>query len=544
MRYRRLLAIAFLIAATVIGGCGKNAEPGKQVPAKQQQVQPGGQLVYGSLQEPNTLNPYMSDLLATAEVSSLIFSGLVVTNDKGEWLPDLAVEVPTVQNGGVSSDGLTVTYRLKQNITWHDGMPFTAEDVKFTWQTIMNRQVHVVSRDGYDKIASVETPDKYTVVIRYKELYAPYLTLFPAILSKHSLENAGDINKAQYNRAPIGTGPFKFKDWRLAESIVLDANQAYHKGKPNLESVMYKIIPDSNILLTQLKVGQVDLVSNIAIGQLEQVRAIDGVRAVVTPSMIWEHFDFNLDLPVFQDVRVRKAIQLAIDRQGIITSLKNIASPATGDQTPLSWAHNPAVQAAPRDVNAAKAMLVQAGWSLGEDGVFAKEGRKLAFSIATTAGNKTRETVAQQIIQQLREAGIVAELRPVEVPVFFGDTLKNRRFETALYAWVAGIDPDNVSLWHSKRIPGRANDYEGQNYPGWRNAEVDNLTEQGIRTADLERRRPIYQRIQELIDQEVPVVPLYFRANIDAVRNNVVNYKPNPTPAGNFWNAWEWGKSK
>jgi peptide/nickel transport system substrate-binding protein len=244
-------------------------------------------------------------------------------------------------------------------------------------------------------------------------------------------------------------------------------------------------------------------------------------------------------------VRVRQAIALAIDRQALInTTLKGVASPALGDESPLSWAYNPALKAPARDINAAKSLLTAAGWVQGPDGYFSKNNRRLSFNLVTTAGNKQREEVAKLIAGQLKEAGIELVLYPVDVPVFFGDVLKNRRFETAMYAWVAGVDPDNASLWNSRNIPSRSNDFEGQNYPGWRNPEVDKLTDQGARTVDLEARRQIYFRIQELIMQEVPVIPLYFRSNIDAVRDVVVNYKPNPTPSGNLWNAWEWGMTK
>ncbi len=541
MRKNKTLLIILLIVSLILGGgCGSQKSK-QQNPAKRD-IKPGGQLTYGSLQEPNTLNPYMSDLLATAEVSSLIFSGLVLTNDKGEWIPDLAVEVPTIQNGGVSPDGLTVTYKIRQEVNWHDGLPFTADDVKFTWQMITNGKFSAVSRDGYDKISAIDTPDQYTVVMKFKEYYAPFLTLFPVILPKHVLETVDDINTAPFNRAPIGTGAFKFKEWRLAEAIVLEANPGYFRGKPNLDGITYKVIPDTGMLLTQLKSGEIDIASNIAFSQVDQVKAIDGVRTIISPNMIWEHLDFNLDNVLFQDVRIRQAVALGIDRQGIInTTLKNVAAPAVGDQSPLSWAYNPTLKPAARDVNAARDLLVQAGWKPGPEGIFVKDGHKLSFALTITAGNKLREFVARDIAQQLKEVGIEVNVRPVEAPRFFGDILKNRRFDSAMYAWVAGIDPDNISLWHSKRIPSRSNGYEGQNYPGWRNPEIDDLTEQGVHTLDIEARKQIYFRIMDIIAAEYPVVPLYFRANIDAVKNAVENYRPNPTPAGNLWNAWQWG---
>ncbi|HEY3426617.1 MAG TPA: peptide ABC transporter substrate-binding protein [Negativicutes bacterium] len=541
LQYRDTLICTLLIAALLLGGCSSSPKNDLQIPAKRD-IQSGGQLVYGSLQEPNILNPLLSDLLATAEVGRLLFSGLVLTNDKGEWLPDLALEVPTVQNGGLSQDGLTVTYRLRKDVKWHDGLAVTADDVRFTWQLIMNHKVNVITRDGYDKIAAIDTPDPYTVVVRFKEYYAPFLTLFPTILPKHALESESDINKSPFNRAPIGSGPFKFKEWRIAEAIVLQANPSYFRGKPTLDSIVYKIIPDTNILLTQLRSGEVDIVSNIAYAQLDQVKGIAGIRSIITPNMIWEHLDFNLDNALFQDKRVRQAIALGIDRQAMIdTVLKSIASPAVGDQSPLSWAYNTGLQPAGRDIAVARELLVQAGWQQGTNGIFSKDGRQLTFSLAVPSGNKMRELIAQNIVQQLKEVGIGVEIRLLEGPVFFGDVLKNRRFETALYAWVAGLDPDDMSFWNSKKIPSRNNGYDGQNYPGWRNPEVDTLTEQGIRTVDIETRKQIYFRVQELLVQEYPVIPLYFRANLDAVKNTVANYQPNATSTGNMWNAWQWG---
>ncbi|CUH95569.1 putative secreted protein [Propionispora sp. 2/2-37] len=547
MRYfYKLILVSIMVAALFTTGCAKPEEPGAQQKpgAMQGKIKAGGQLTYGSLQEPNTLNPLLSDLLSVSEVSSLIFNGLLITNEKGEWLPDLAVAVPSVQNGGVSRDGLTITYKLREGVTWHDGAPFTAEDVKFTWQMIMNPKVNVVSREGYNKIAAIDTPDASTVIVRFKEAYASYLNLFPFILPKHILENVPDINKAEFNRAPIGTGPFKLKEWRMAEAIFLEANPQFFRGKPLLDEIEYKVIPEFNLLLSQLKSGEIDIACNIDFLQLDQIKAIEGVKVVIVPNMIWEHMDFNLDNELFQDVKVRQAIALGIDRQAITTQiLKGTAVPAAGDQPPISWAYNPAAVPAGRDVDKARQLLTEAGWQPGPEGIFAKGQKRLRFSLAVPLEDKTREAVAQMIAQELQELGIAVEVRPVEKGVFFSDMLKNRRFETALYAWFGGNDPDNISLWNSKYIPSRNNGYTGQNYPGWRNAEVDALTGQALHTLDIETRKQAYFRIQDILSQEYPVVPLYYHTNIDVIRNNLENYKANPTLAGSLWNAWEWGFS-
>lgn len=542
MRGKILILSLLLILSSFLSACGNK----NQLPLSvKQEVKPGGELVYGSQYEPNTLNPLLSDFIATHELGRLIFSGLVMTDDKGQWMPDLASEVPTLENGGVSADGKTVTYKLRRNITWHDGTPFTSEDVKFTYQLIASRRVQTVSQEGYKQIASVSTPDAYTVVVSFKQLYAPYLTLFPIILPKHILGNIQDINNAGFNRAPIGTGPFKFKEWRIGDSIILEANTSYYLGKPNLNSIVFKIIPDPNTIITQIKAGQIHIAGGIPLTQLEQVKSLANAKSYITPNTIWEHLDFNLDRELFKDERIRKAIMLAIDRQAIVdTTLKHAAVPAATDQPPVSWALNAQLKPYTRDVKTARALLEQAGYKNGPDGYYVKNGQKLTFTIATTKDNKTREAVAQNIVQQLKEVGILVEIRLVDAPVFFGETLKYRNFDTALYSWVSGADPDNSMLWNSKFIPSASNGYSGNNYSGLRNAEVDKLTQEAIMTVDLEKRKNLYYRLQELLAEICPVVPLYYRANIDVAANNVANFKPNPTLSGNLWNAWQWGFTK
>ena len=540
MFLRKFLLLGIVIIfAFAMAGCNRGG--GIAVPPSKK-LENGGNLLYGSLQEPNTLNPLLSDLIASQEVGNLIFSGLVLQTDKGEWVSDLAADVPSRENGEVSPDGRSITYKLRPGVTWHDGVPFSSADVKFTWQLIMNSKVDVVSREGYNKISSIDTPDANTVVVHYSEYYPPFLSLFRTILPKHILEKEADINKAAFNRAPIGTGPFKIKEWRMAEELIFEANPAYFRGKPLLNTITYKIINESSLILTQLKTGEVDVVSNIPFNLYEQVKAINGVKTLITPNMVWEHLDFNLDNILFQDVKVRQAIMYGIDRQAIVNSiLKGVASPAAGDQSPLSWAYNPALGVPARDVQTARNLLTEAGWQIGPDGIFAKDGRKLAFSLVIPSGNRIREIIAQTIVQQLKEAGIGVEVKLVAPEVFFNQVLKNRQFEMAMYAWVGSADPDNINLWHSKNIPGAGNGYQGQNYPGWRNTTVDKLVEQGIRSFNIEERKQIYFSVQQQIIDDVPVIPLYFRANIDVVRDGVVNYKPNPSISSNTWNAWEWG---
>lgn len=537
----RILFACLLLAA--LAGCSTSpAAP--NAPPKQLKAQAGGRIVFGSLYEPATLNPLSAELVSAQEVASLIFSGLMFMDDHGTWKPDLAIEVPALQNGGVSSDGRVITYRLRNDVKWHDGRPFSSDDVIFTWRAIMNPRNNVISREGYDLISSIESPDRNTVIIRFREYYPPFLSLFARILPKHLLEGA-DFAKTPFNRAPVGTGPFQFVEWRMAEEISLKANPNYHLGKPVLDAISYKIVPDINILLTQIKAGSVDIVGSLDPSLIEQARAIDEFNVVTNPTMIWEHIDINLDNLKLQDVKVRQALSLAIDRQAIIAeAYRGAAAAAVSDQWPVSWAARTDLPTPTRNVEAARELLTQAGWSLGGDGIFAKDGMRLNLTLVTTANNKQREIAVRLLSQQLSEAGIQITPRFVDVPAMFTDILPARRFEIALYAWYIGPDPDNSGLWHSRNIPGPSNGFKGKNYPGWRNPEADRLLDTASRVVDLDRRRQIYHELQEITSRELPAIPLYFHSHFGIVKKNVLNYHPNASPSGNLWNAHEWAIGK
>jgi len=542
---RKLALILIMIFMTTISsaGCGKNKQGGALLTSGTKTVKQGGELVYGSLQEPNTLIPYLSNMVAATEVQSLIFNGLVMTNNRLEWQPDLAEVVPLPHNGGVSADGLNVIYRLKRGVKWQDGVELTSADVKYTWEFIMDPKNPVLSRQGYDQIAGIDTPDPYTVMIHFRQPYSAYLTLFPAILPQHIMAREKDPAKSPFSRAPIGSGPFKVSSWNLADSIVLEANDYYYKGRPRLDRITYKILPDVNIMLTQLKAGAIDIFSNVGFAQLDQVKAVSGMQVLFTANMLWEHMDFNLDKPLFQDLRIRQAIAFGLDRQSLAaTTMKGAAVVSVADQPPVSWVYNSGLQPFVRDVGMARKLLTEAGWKPGNDGIMVKDGKRLAFTIVSIAGNKARENVLMAIQHQLREIGVEVTFS-LHALDYFTSILRQRNFDMALYGYVLGTDPDDTNLWNSRFIPSPANNFGGQNYSGWRNAEIDNLTVAAARTSDPEQRKQMYFRIQELIAGELPCIPLFFRANIDVVKNRVINFQPSPIPAGNLWNAWEWGIS-
>ena len=540
---RKLFAKLMLIALSVLvlaafSGCGK--KPEKAEP-RTSTLTAGGKISVGSAIEPETWNPLISELAAVQDVGRLVFAGLLLQNEKGEWIADLAQEVPTQANGGISADGLTWTYRLKPDLKWQDGQPITAQDIRFTFDFILKNRQLVPWREGYEKILSVNVVDSATVIVRFAEPYPHAMRLFPFVLPAHRGADLADVRQQNFNRLPVGAGPYVLKEWRQGDSLLFVANPLYHRGKPNLDEINYKIVPDRQIVLSQLKIGEVDLVNNIAFDQLEQLLSVTGVNTFLTRGVVWEHLDFNTDNPLFTDVRVRQAISFAIDRTALIEkTLKNAGFPAYTDIHPLSWAYGANLTFPARNLPHARELLAAAGWRAGADGILSKEGRRMSFLLTLPAGERFRQQVAEALAGQLREIGVEMRLQPVERRQFFADVLPNRRFAAASFAWVNSTEPDNYDFWHSRRIPSPANRFSGKNYAGWKSTEVDVLLDSLRRGDSQESRREGYRRLQELLLTEAPVIPLYYRADVAAAKRSIEFFKPNPF-SGNFWNVWEWG---
>jgi len=527
------------IASTLVlvSGCGKKDEK----TGRSGSLPSGGKINIGIAIEPETWNPLIADAAVVQDVGRLLFAGLLIQNDKGEWIADLANEVPTVQNGGLSKDGMTITYRLKPDLKWQDGQNITAADIRFTHDFALKNRNLVAWREGYEKILSVTTPDSMTAVIRLAEPYPYYLNLFSYILPAHRSADMADIRLQNYSRLPTGSGPFILKAWRRGDALLFEANPLYHRGRPLLDAINCRIATDRQIVLSQIKIGEVDLVNHIGYDQLDQLRAVTGVNTFITRSVIWEHMDFNIDNPLFMDLRVRRAISLAIDRTSLIEkTLNNAAFYAYTDIHPLSWAYDPKLATVGRNLAQARQLMTAAGWLAGKDGILIREGRRFGFALTVPSNEPARQSAAMELARQLLELGVDMKIQTVDSKLFFGQVLPNRRFEAVLFAWSGSSEPDNYDYWHSRRIPLPSNRFTGKNYAGWKSMEVDSLLESIRQNFDIEFRREKYRRIQELLLLEVPVIPLYYRADVAAAKRSIENFRPNPF-SGNFWNVWEWG---
>ncbi|MEB3329010.1 MAG: peptide ABC transporter substrate-binding protein [Candidatus Sericytochromatia bacterium] len=535
-------SVAMALALGAAAGC----------PRDSQLVDNGKVLVFHQQQEPDALNALISDMVATSDALRPIQEGLVTVTDRLEVVPVLAMEIPTVENGGVvvQGDRMVVTWQLREGVTWHDGQPFTADDVKFTWEVIMHPKTRVTSRDGFDKIDRIEILGPHRIRLHFKQIYAPHDLLFSgggAILPRHVLErylqdpNGDSINQAPFNRAPIGTGPFKFKEWVSGDHIAMVANERYWRGRPKLDALRMRIVPDENAAFTLLKSGELDLYQSASINQYEALRKLAHVRLEPTASLTWEHLDFNLGRPVFQDLRVRRAIAHAINKRQISEKIyQGLYAVAHSDLAPLSWAYNKGVEERyPFDPARARALLDEAGWRPGLDGIRVKDGKRFVIKISTTAGRKTRELTELVLKYYLKKVGIELLIDNHPGPILFGGhpsgILKGFKFDLGMSAWSAGPDPDNFALWHSSQIPPA-----GQNHVQFRNKEMDALLEQGTRSIRRADRARIYARTAEILADELPMIPLLYWSQLDPVSKRLRHFKPNPSSAGNLWNVHEW----
>ena len=503
----------------------------------------GGTLTIGSPQEPDRIWTPITGLTVAQEVQNLVNGALTSINDKVEYVPDLATEVPTLENGGISQDGLTYTFKLRPGIKWHDGQPFTSKDVKFTYDVIMKDGVQVTGRVGWNNIASVETPDDSTVVYKFKSLYAPFLDIVTqaGILPQHLLDglSADDINKNKWFRAPVGVGPYKFKEWVSGSYLSLVKTPDYFKkGQPYPDQIVYKIVPDANALINQIQTGEADIRVRLNNSDVATVKGMQNAQVVsvpsVTPWLLWMN---NTTFP-FNDKNVRVALSYATDKAGIANNvLKGLVQPAYGLVSPLSWAYNPDIPKFAFDQAKAKQTLDDGGWKVGSDGIREKDGKKLSFEILNIAGEQERVQILSFIQQQWKQIGVDAQIKMVDVATMWGNALPKRNYQMA-YSYTGRLaDPDMSNHYMS---PSKQ---PATNFAGYSNPNVDSLLEQALQTVDRNKRKDLYFKVQQTVAEDAVYLFLFWLTNHTALNKRVQGYKPAPSYT-EYWNADEYWLSK
>ena len=540
---RRVTAGALLAAlAPALLGCGgERGASGGRAGAAWAGRPSNDLLIIGYDREPDTLNRFSTHILE--DIETCVVEGLVTVNERMEVVPLLATEVPTLENGGVRlrpDGGMDVTWKLRPGVRWHDGVPFTSADVKFTVDAINDPEYNPESTDGFDRIASVDTPDSLTAVVRYREVYAPYALQFVrGALPKHVLQGR-DIDRAQdYNRSPLGTGPYRVAEWRTGEYILLERVPNYWRGAeyPRIRRIMFKFLTNTNTRVNQLKSGEAHVVALLPWDKFREVSAIPGLAVRRMPGNAYEHVTLNQrHFPPFADLRVRRAIAHAIDRELIARTILDGLAPVTdGPIQPLSWAYTDSIRRYGFDPARARALLDSAGWRDADgDGVRERGGRALAFTLITQAGYATRENVSQAIQRQLRDVGVDMRVQLVDGTAISSLWFAGK-FDAMLHWWQMSADPELTLFFAGDRTPPA-----GRNINYVADDSLTRLLYASDRTVDRDRRRALLQAAQRRIAELAPEVPLYNVTRLDAVPATLRNFKGNPTYVGIFWNVHEW----
>ena len=535
---RRLAALLVYGACALLAGCGGDVE-GKvdELPVGSEAPAYGDTFVQASIGDIGGLIPNLASDQSSHEVGSMIYDGLV-KQDK-----DLKIAPAMAESWTFSKDCLTLTFKLRKDVKWHDGQPFTANDVLFTWKTITNPKTPAPFKDGFLQVKDVEVLDPHTVRVTYPKPYARALeTWGEDILPKHLLEPYvadGKLRESPQNRFPIGTGPYRFREWKPGEKVVVTANPDYYEGRPYIGRIVYRVIPSQATIFLELKAKGVDY-SLLGAFQYSRQTEYPAFRKAYNkyryPGTGYTFFAFNLKDPRFADKRVRQAFAHAISKPELIEGIRiGLAREATGPIRPGTWAYTDQVKRYEYNPEKAKALLAEAGWiDRDDDGVVEdRQGRPFTFTIRTNQGNDERRKIAEIVQQRLKAIGVNADIQVIEWAAFIKEFVKPRRFEALVLGLGTGVDPDQYVIWHSSQTAP-----DQMNRTGYSNPEVDRLLEAGRASCTQKDRIPYYHRLQEILADDLPMIFLYYDERLPVVSSRFRGIEP--APAGIFYNFNQW----
>ena len=492
----------------------------------------GDTIVMGSIGDASNLLPVLASDSSSSDINGLIYNGLV------RYDKNFTIEGELAESWTISDDNRTLTFKLRPDVRWHDGTPFTSADVLFTYQLYVDPNTPTAYAEQYRLVKKAEAPDPLTFRVSYEEPLATALISWGvSIMPRHLLEGK-DITQSPLSRAPVGTGPYVFKEWSPGEKIVLEANEDYFEGKPYIKRVLYRVIPDQSTMFLELLSGGLDYMGLNPI-QFETQTDTPAFRRRFNkyryPSSGYTYLGYNLRKALFQDKRVRQAISYAIDKNELIDGvLLGLGQVATGPYKPGSWAYNPEVKTYAYDPERSRALLAEAGWQDSDgDGILDKEGKPFSFTIVTNQGNDQRIKSGEIIQRRLREVGIEVRLRVIEWASFLKEFINPGNFDATILGWTIPPDPDSYNVWHSSKTrPGELN------FVQFRHPEVDELLEKGRRTLSQEERKKLYDRFQEILAEEQPYTFLYVPDALPVVAERFRGIEP--APAGIMHNFIEW----
>lgn len=533
MSLRITLILSFLL---LLAGCGETgpATPVKpvgkvDVPAVAER---GGTFIESSIGEPSNLISMLATDGSSHEVASRIFVGLVKYDKNIELVPYAA------ESFSVESEGKLLKFKLREDIFWADGVQLTADDVEFTFNLYLDPETPTAYGANYKAVKEFRKTGKFTLEVEYEQPFAKALVSWAMdILPKHLMEGE-DLLKTKYSRNPVGCGPYVLKEWVPGSQLVLESNPDFFEGEPYIERLVYRIIPDMSTQFLELKAGNLDTMS---LGPLQYLYQTSGpgwdgsFNKFQYLSSGYSFLGYNMKHPFFKDLRVREALDYAIDRDEIVKGvLFGLGEAANGPYKPGTWQYNDKIKPRPYDPEKAKSLLAEAGWTDSDgDGLLDKDGKPFEFTIITNQGNTQRIKCGVIIQQRLSELGIKVGIRIVEWAAFIKEFVDKGRFDAIILGWNILQDPDLFGVWHSSMaVDG------GLNFTRYKNEELDALLEKGRNMVDQEKRKPIYDRVQEILHEDVPYSFLYVPKSLPIVQARVQNIKPAPAGIGYNFNQW------
>jgi peptide/nickel transport system substrate-binding protein len=498
--------------------------------------------IVGDTEEPDTLNPLITQLEVGSDVDSAVFDSLIKYDTSNNPYPVLATSY------SYSRDGRTWTFHLRHGVKWADGVPFTSADVAYTYSAILNKKNNIFSTQGWDKIDKFSTPDDYTVTMHIKQAFAPFLVDIGAtfILPKHILDKPGvDFNKGPYSRTPMGTGPYMVKEWKTADHITLIPNPYSWRGQPHFKQIIFKIVPNNNTELVQLQTGDLDM-ARVDASQVEQAKKISGKRLKSYDANAWYHIDLK-QWGFIREKAVRQALDYATPKEAIIKGiLHGYGTPAYADIDPNFKAYyNPNLPTHPYSLAKAAQLLASDGFTKGPGGILQKGGKPFNLTLWTISSDDIGQKIDTILKNLWARLGINVTLSSQGVNTIFG--ANGPQFTKDMtginYSWFNGNDPSETYYWNSSQIPssptGAGGNDVGYYYRFDFQKQIDQLTNAADAAVDPAKRRQLLFQTQALLADEVPVIFLYWSDRFAVIPDNLTGYTPNPF-GYLFWDVVNW----
>lgn len=526
----------------IITGCGEkdrsstgasSGEKGTK-PAASMNYEPayGDMIISGTIGDASVLLPVLASDSASFEITGLIFNGLV------RYDKDIRLEGELAEKWEISDDKLTIRFHLRKDVKWQDGQPFTAKDVEFTYKLYINPKTPTAYATDFLKVKEFRVLDPYTIEVTYDRPYAPALGSWGQSIHPAHLLEGKDVTKSPLTRHPVGTGPYRFVEWNTGEKIILDSYHNYYEGRPYIDRVLTRIIPDTATQFLELKAGKLDRMGLQPLQYRRQTNSQwfnDNFNKYRYLTFSYTYLGYNLQDWKFKDKKVRQALTTAINRESIVEGvLLGLGSVTYTPYKPDTYWYNQNVEKFPYDPEKAKKMFAESGWvDTDGDGLLDKDGKPFEFTIITNQGNDLRKNAATIVQRDLKKVGIKVNIRVIEWAAFLKNFINKRNFEACLLGWGIGIDPNQIDIWNSKKTGERE-----LNFINYQNPEVDRLLESGASTYDREERKKYYDKFQEIIAEDQPYTFLFVQDALPIISSRFHGIEP--APAGISYNFIKW----